>query len=212
MDFSYIRTNIEEYKKQFHQLAWKWTFVVVTKHQDRATTQACIDLWIQNIAESRIDTAIKKKQKLTGNFTYHMIWHVQTNKVKKAVACFDVIQSVDSIKLLTHIQKHAKEQQKHITILLQINATNEPQKYGFSIEEIHEAIQLTKHHPFVSLAWCMCMWKASDKKTTTEAFIRTKEICTKYTLPLISCWMTEDRKTAVAVWSTMVRIWSWCFN
>lgn len=198
--------------ESFKKLSWQWTFVVVTKYQDLATTQACINLWIKHIAESRVDAAIKKKASLIGSFTYHMIWHLQTKKVKKAVACFDVIQSVDSFKLLTHIQKHAQQQQKQLIILLQINATSEPQKYGFSLEEIHEAIHLAKNHPYVSLQWCMCMWKAWDIDATTEAFMRTKEICTQYALPLISCWMTQDREIALATWSTMLRIWSWCFN
>jgi uncharacterized pyridoxal phosphate-containing UPF0001 family protein len=58
-----------------------------------------------------------------------MIGHLQSNKVKKAVACFDVIQSVDSLKILRLLQKETTIQKKHIDILLQINATQEPQKY-----------------------------------------------------------------------------------
>ena len=212
MNVSHIHDNLQRYTDACAQAKQSCELVVVTKYQDTATTQLCIDWWIRHIAEARIDAAIEKKQHLQGDFTYHMIWHVQTNKAKKAVEHFDVIQSVDSMKLLKHIHKHAEHLQKKLTILLQINATQEQQKYGFSPEEIHEAISYARDHPYVSLAWCMCMWKAWDNNATREAFTLTTKICTNYTLPLISCGMTQDRPIAIAAWSTMLRIWSWCFN
>jgi uncharacterized pyridoxal phosphate-containing UPF0001 family protein len=58
----------------------------------------------------------------------------------------------------------------------------------------------------------MCMWKSWDTVSTKEAFIFTKNICNKHQLPISSLGMTQDWKTAIEQWSTIIRIWSWLFN
>jgi uncharacterized pyridoxal phosphate-containing UPF0001 family protein len=80
-----------------------------------------------------------------------MIGHLQSNKVKDAVKTFDMIQSVDSLKLIDALQKEAQKQDKKLAILLQANFSNEAQKYGFSLTEMHQAILHTKAQPNLDL-------------------------------------------------------------
>lgn len=207
-----IQKNLNSFTSYFKKHKRAWTLVAVTKYQDLATTQLCIDLGISHIAESKVQVALQKKQCLHGTYTYHMIGHLQSNKVAQAVSCFDMIQSVDSNKLIHKLGKETNKQQRDIDILLQVNINQEDQKYWFMIWDIPAAIVLFSEYPYLHLQWCMCMWKQWNSSKTSGIFQQLRELCSINSLPICSMGMTQDRKIAIEHWSTILRIWSWLFT
>ena len=106
------------------------TLVGVTKAQTTETIITAINAGLTNIGENRIQEASDKfkKIKLCNNITKHMIGHLQSNKVKKAIEIFDRIDSIDSKKLANKINIVATAQKKRILTLLEINTSGEKEK------------------------------------------------------------------------------------
>ncbi len=114
------------------------TLVAVTKNHEAQVITDIQALGVMNIGENRVQEAKHKQEDLGHNGTWHLIGHLQTNKVKQAVELFDIIESVDSSRLLEAINTEAEKKDKVQDILLQINIAGEEQKSGFSPDEYEE--------------------------------------------------------------------------
>lgn len=122
--------------------------IAVTKYFSKEAMIAAYEAGLRDFGESRVIEASEKINSLPDevrkNSTFHLIGHLQTNKVKQAVKNFDYIHSVDSIKLAQSISQHASEIDKVQKVLIQINNANEEQKFGFSKDEVFEAFEQIK--------------------------------------------------------------------
>ena len=112
--------------------------VAVTKNQGVTAMQEAIDSGITTVGENRIQEAVGKKNQLDRQVEWHLIGHLQTNKVGQAVAAFDLIQSVDSERLAVAINRIAAQQGKKQDVLLQVNIGNEETKFGVSPGELNK--------------------------------------------------------------------------
>ena len=117
------------------------TLGVVSKYSTLDETEAAILGGAEVLCESRVQDAELKISAL-GHYSvqWHMIGHLQSNKVKKAVRLFDCIQSVDSLELLGKIQSEAALLDKVVSVLLQVNIASDPKKFGFSSQCFCELI------------------------------------------------------------------------
>ncbi|MDP8211821.1 MAG: YggS family pyridoxal phosphate-dependent enzyme [Candidatus Zapsychrus exili] len=109
------------------------TLVGVTKYVELNKVKEAIEYGIEHIGENRVQDAREKFEELDSSgfeVIKHMIGHLQTNKVKSAVEIFDLIQSVDSLKLALEIDKCARAVNRRVDILIQINISGEEQKFG----------------------------------------------------------------------------------
>ena len=120
----------------------KPNIIAVTKYFDENAIILAYNAGLRDFAESRVIEASEKISNLPDdvkeNSTFHFIGHLQTNKVKKAVALFDFIHSVDSLKLAEKISQEAEQIGKVQKVLIQINNAGEEQKFGYSKDEIFE--------------------------------------------------------------------------
>jgi len=118
------------------------TIVGVTKTHPPEIITAAINAGLTNIGENRVQEALDKFNKLqiVNRITKHMIGHLQSNKINKAVETFDRIDTIDSKKLANKINKRAVQLNKTIPALLEINISGEKQKYGFPPEEIDDIL------------------------------------------------------------------------
>lgn len=136
-----VKENLSRIQEEI--APYRPNIIAVTKYFDEEAIEAAYQAGLRNFGESRVAEAIEKiarlPQQVRENSTFHFIGHLQSNKVKKAVEHFDLIQSVDSLKLAQAISGSAKALQKVQKILLQLNNANEVQKFGFSKEELFEA-------------------------------------------------------------------------
>lgn len=133
-----VQANVEKIKTQI--APYNPTIVAVTKYFDESQILKYYEIGFRDFGENRVKDAIEKIKKLPKevieNSRFHLIGHLQTNKVKLAVGNFDLIHSVDSLKLAQAISEEAKNKGIVQKILLQINNANEEQKSGFSPDEI----------------------------------------------------------------------------
>ncbi len=111
------------------------TLVAVTKNHPPATLAEALALGVTDIGENRVQEARHKKELVTVGGRWHLIGHLQSNKVRQAVALFDVIESIDSARLLAAVDAEAARIGKIQEVLLQLNIAGEEQKSGFARED-----------------------------------------------------------------------------
>jgi len=126
----------------------------VSKYQPVAVVQPVVDAGVTVLGESRVQEAHEKLPQLTGVSEAHLIGRLQRNKARRAVALFDLIQSVDRLSLAEAIARGAAAAGKHQRILLQVNLGREPQKGGVLPEALPELWALPTYSAGVSRSQC----------------------------------------------------------
>lgn len=210
-----VRENIERIR---HEIApYNPIIIAVTKYFDESAIIKYYEEGFRDFGENRVKEAVEKIEKLSEEIKktsrFHLIGHLQTNKVKYAVGNFELIHSVDSLKLAIALNEEAEKKGIVQKILLQINNANEVQKSGFSREEIYKCFpEVIK---MKSLKVCGVMNMApieSGEERLHELFGDIKQIYddlqSKYNVKLehISMGMSGDYKVAVEEGATMIRL------
>ena len=131
--------------------------IAVTKNHPVEEMQEAIDAGIMNIGENRVQEALDKAETLEREVKWHLIGHLQTNKVKHAVRQFDLIHSVDSMRLAHEINKAAEKFGKVQNILVQINLAREESKSGIYREDLDEMLADIDELDSVRLQGFMCI-------------------------------------------------------
>jgi pyridoxal phosphate enzyme (YggS family) len=160
------------------------------------------EVGVKAFAENKVQEALPKVAEIK-DVDWHFIGKLQSNKVKKAVECFRMIQSVDSIKLAEKIDKSAAELVKKMEILLQVNFSND-ERQGFSEKEIGKAVERVKELLNIDLQGIMMV--APLKKEPELYFLKAKKLFDKHNFKYLSMGMTEDWKPAIKCGANMVRI------
>jgi PLP dependent protein len=197
-----IATNIKDMRER---IGGNTRLIVITKGRSLAEINEAISAGITEIGENRVQEAAEKLPLLPKNIIRHMVGHLQSNKVKDAVALFDVIQSVDSVKLAAKIAKEATAQKKRIIAYLQVNVSGKGTQGGFSAGEIEGAAMKIRamQSDYFAVEGLMVI---ASKENAREDFRKAGEICGKLGLPVFSAGMSGDYKIAVGEGSNMVRI------
>ena len=210
-----IRKNIEKIKAQI--VPYTPTIVAVTKYFDESQILKYYELGFRDFGENRVKDAVEKMKKLPKevlqNSKFHLIGHLQTNKVKLAVGNFDLIHSVDSLKLAQAISVEAKAKGITQKILLQINNANEEQKSGFSPSEIKEQFMDILKLDNIKVCGVMNMAPInSSKENLHKLFGNIKQIYDELQsefgveLNQISMGMSNDFRIALEEGATIIRL------
>ena len=215
IDSSLVELNLNAIKQKIAHYNVK--IIAVTKYFGLKAMQAGYEAGIRDFAESRALESIEKIQKLPDeireNSTFHFIGHLQTNKADKVVKHFDVIHSVDSLKVAQAISKTACSLNKKEKILLQVNNAGEEQKSGYEKEQLKKELNDILALPGVEVIGLMNMAPlGADEKTLDELFSDIRKFRDELekefviTLPELSMGMSDDYEVAVRNGATMVRI------
>lgn len=210
-----VRENIEKIKTQI--VPYTPTIVAVTKYFDESQILKYYELGFRDFGENRVKDAVEKMKKLPEevlqNSKFHLIGHLQTNKVKLAVGNFDLIHSVDSLKLAQAISVEAKAKGITQKILLQINNANEEQKSGFSPSEIKEQFMDILKLDNIKVCGVMNMAPInSSKENLHKLFGNIKQIYDELQsefgveLNQISMGMSNDFRIALEEGATIIRL------
>lgn len=188
------------------------TIVAVTKNQSVQQIKK-LPTRITDVAENKIQEAEQKFAQLSDRkFKKHFIGNLQKNKINKAIQLFDVIQSVDSEELAEEINKKAT---KPIEIMLQINISNDPAKFGFSPKEVKTAISKVNKLKNLKIIGLMTILKEYDNpKDTKKDFLDmqnlfmelNKSIMQKTPMKHLSMGMSQDFEQALEAGSNMLRL------
>ncbi|MCI5824393.1 MAG: YggS family pyridoxal phosphate-dependent enzyme [Candidatus Gastranaerophilales bacterium] len=212
---SNIKENIKEIEQQLAHSQVK--IIAVTKYYGVDRLVEAYDEGLRNFGENKVVDAITKieslSQKIRDDSIFHLIGHLQSNKVKKAVKYFDVIHSVDSLKLAQKIDLEAKALNKRQKILLQVNYAKEESKTGFSVEELFKAYAEMRKLENIKIEGLMTMAPKSMSEGGLYALFdgvkKIKfELNSKYedSMEELSMGMSQDYLVAIKCGSTMIRL------
>ncbi|MDF2521603.1 MAG: YggS family pyridoxal phosphate-dependent enzyme [Clostridia bacterium] len=138
-----IKNNIEAIKKEIEGICLKSgknpddiTIIAVTKTVDTDRINYAVDCGMTNLGENKVQEIMDKYEPVNKNVKWHLIGHLQTNKVKYIIDKVELIHSVDSVKLAEEISKKALKNNLIKEVLVQVNVAKEESKFGIDIEEV----------------------------------------------------------------------------
>lgn len=222
-----ISDNIKAVRERIAQAAEKAgkrpediTLVGVTKNFGVEDMQAALDSGIEIVGENRVQELLDKYDRVRPQ-QWHMIGHLQTNKVKYIVGKVSLIQSVDSVHLLEEIEHQAEKKNVIADILLQVNTSGEQTKFGASVDEIWgliEKVQTLSHIRVRGLMTIAPLYVSGVSNrlhfcNTQKLYIDIKE--KKYdniSMDYLSMGMSGDFCEAILCGSNMVRVGSAIFG
>jgi len=200
------------------------TLIAVSKTKPIADVQEAYDAGQRHFGENMVQELVEKQEALPKDIKWHLIGHLQTNKVKYIAPFISLIESVDSLKLLQEINKHAEKNKRVIDCLLQIYIADEETKYGLDFDE---AIELLRSEEFTALKHVrirglMGIATNTDvEKQIKDEFYELKTFFDGIKLSffrkddyfdILSMGMSSDYKIAIEQGSNMVRLGSTIFG
>ena len=209
-----IEKNIKNIKKNICGAQ----LIVVTKKQNVDDIKKVYQAGEKNFGENRVIDLIRKKDLLASDIKWHMIGHLQTNKVKLITPFIHLIQSVDSTKLLNKINDCGKQDNRKINCLIQIKIAQEETKYGFSEKESLVLLKSNyeNKYPYVNIKGVMGMASLTHNTEQIKSeFKHLKQIYDSLkssTNKILSMGMSNDYKIAHEMGSNMIRIGSSIFK
>lgn len=209
----------ENYKTIKSTLPTDVQLVTVSKTHPVEIIQQVYDLGQRVFGENKVQELIEKHPKLPQDIQWHLIGHLQTNKVKYIAAFIDTIQSVDSEKLLIEIDKQAERNDRKIKVFLQVKIAEEDTKYGLEIDEAKELFlnYLNGQFPNIIILGLMGMATFTENKNQVKKeFSVLKHLFDQLSvtsqLETLSMGMSDDYLTAIETGANSVRIGSAIFG
>lgn len=200
-----MKEAIEELKKEIGNDV---TLVAVSKTKPNEDILKAYDLGLRDFGENYVQELTSKMDSLPEDINWHMIGHLQTNKVRDIVKRnIYLIESVDSFKLAKEINKEAIKQDKKVNILIEVNIANDPNKTGIHTTELDNLINEVKELPNINLKGLMAIAPhTEDTNQIRISFKEMKKLKDKYNFELLSMGMSSDYKIAIEEGTDIIRI------
>lgn len=216
-----IKSQLEQVKANIPEQV---TLVAVSKTKPDENLMEAYEAGQRILGENKVQELVGKSERLPKDIIWHMIGHLQSNKVKYIAPFVSLIHAVDSQKLLKEINKEAKKNDRVIDCLIQLHIAEEENKFGFSPENIEEQISEIKAKDWqnIRIVGLMGMATFTDNqeqirmefRTLKQSFERLKEtaFAGDDAFKTISMGMSGDYQMAIEEGSTMVRVGSTIFG
>ena len=207
------------------------TLVCVSKFHANEAIMEAYDCGERDFGESRVQELLPKYEALPKDIRWHLIGHLQTNKVKQIVPFVHMIHSVDSVRLLDTINREAEKIGRRVKVLLEVHVAKEETKSGFTPKEFEQLIihnsKFIIDYPWVEICGVMGMaTNTDDQDEWRRCFRKIKSLASHLSpianseasisssneRPIISMGMSDDYLVAIEEGSTMVRIGSTIFG
>ncbi|WP_226064778.1 YggS family pyridoxal phosphate-dependent enzyme [Kaistella polysaccharea] len=193
--------------------------VAVSKTHESNTIKQVYDLGQRVFGENKVQELVEKYDVLPKDIQWHLIGHLQTNKVKYIAEFINTIQSVDSRKILQEINKQAEKYNRTINILLQVKIAEEETKYGLEIHEVKELFQEYVAGNFKNVKVLGLMGMATftdDHRQVEKEFTMLnnlfEQLSRQQPLSILSMGMSNDYEVAIGCGANSVRIGSAIFG
>ena len=218
-----IKNNLEIINEKIKKAALKANrspeeikLVAVTKTATTEQIKEAINAGVKIIGENKVQEAKEKYQILTADTEWHLVGHLQTNKVKYAIEIFDCIQTVDSIKLAKEIDKRSLQFGKTTNVLVEVNVSGEETKYGIKPEEVEPFLKEISEFSRIRVRGLMTIAPIieEDKEEVRPYFRKLRELSEEIKskninnlkMDYLSMGMTDDFEVAIEEGANMVRI------
>ncbi len=217
-----VRENLESVRERIERACLRTgrspdeiTLVAVTKTVGPDRIQEAVDAGVRVLGENRVQEAEAKIGAVRGEVAWHMVGHLQRNKVRKAVGMFDVIQSVDSLRLAEEVDRRGEEAGRVVDMMVEVNTSGEETKHGVSPEDAVDLTGKISELPHSGIKGLMTIGAFTDDERVVRACFRTlrglAEDVRRAGIPdvemrYLSMGMTSDFEPAIEEGSNMVRI------
>lgn len=217
-----LKRNIEQVLERIEKAALKCgrkpeeiKLIAVTKTVDSETINLAFDFGLKDFGENRVQELLKKFDKVNPAASFHMIGHLQTNKVKYLIDKVKSIHSIDSLKLAQEVDKRFGEKQKSIEALIQIHTAKEETKFGLNPEELENFLNEAQNLKNIKFTGLMTIGTLTvDETEIRRCFSLLRNLRDTYShfqsdnidLRELSMGMTSDFEIAIEEGSTIVRI------
>lgn len=197
------------------------TLIAVSKTKPVPMLEEAYAAGARDFGENKVQEIVSKKPQLPKDIRWHMIGHLQRNKVGQVLGKAVLIHSVDSLRLAQQIETDAAKAGLDVDILLEVNVAREESKYGFMLEEVEDAIMTIKDFPHVHIKGLMTIAPFVEnpeenrgifKKLFEFAVDIDKKNIDNVTMGVLSMGMTGDYEVAVEEGATMVRVGTGIFG
>jgi PLP dependent protein len=179
----------------------------VSKTVDAARIRAAVAAGVTTLGENRVQEAKSKIAELGRLAAWHLIGHLQTNKVKDALDLFDLIHSLDRLELARELERRAAAQGRVVDALLQVNAAAEATKGGVAPDAVGETLDLIGKLGHVRVRGLMTIPPEVERSEESRPwFRRLRELAERHGLPELSMGMSGDFEVAIEEGATMVRV------
>jgi len=217
-----ISSNLAEFSKELSNFSL--TLVAVSKTYPNESILEAYSAGQRHFGENKVQELCAKYESLPKDINWHLIGHLQSNKVKYCAPFVYLIHSVDSVKLLLEINKEGKKNNRKIQVLLQIHIADEETKFGFSLEEIQTLLSSEVLDSLTHVAIIGFMGMATNTSDESKVQQEFKLLHTFYdsckpqffkkkmVFTELSMGMSSDYRLALKEGSTMVRIGSSLFG
>ncbi|MBK7958568.1 MAG: YggS family pyridoxal phosphate-dependent enzyme [Bacteroidetes bacterium] len=195
--------------------------IAVSKYQSLEDIRALYDIGQRDFAENRVQSLLERRESLPEDIRWHLIGHLQTNKVKSIVSFVSMIHAVDSQKLLEAIQAEAAKMNRQMNVLLQMHVAREETKFGLDETELFEIIALYQKGNYPNIQLCGMMGMATnsdDESIVSNEFAHIQALFSKVKMQLnneafceLSIGMSGDYRIALKHGATMIRVGSLLF-
>ena len=203
------------------------TLIAISKQKPVSDIISAVKAGIQHIGENRVEEGIAKiphvDENVLGSLTWHMVGHVQSRKAKPVIQHFNVVQSVDSLRLARRLSRFSSEQNRQLEVMLEINVSGEASKYGFAGYNWHRDAAVKDRMwsdlveilalPYLNVRGLMTMapYDADEltiRRVFSDLFALREEVQVSLNMPLpdLSMGMTNDFELAIAEGATMIRV------
>ena len=186
--------------------------IVVTKTWPADVVQQVVDTGTRILGESRVQEAQHKVPEVAGTVSWHLVGHLQRNKVKQALPLFDLIHSVDTLRLAKEISRWAVRRNTPTRVLVQVNTSGEASKFGISPNAALDLVLQVDDLQGVSVAGLMTIGAFDpDPEIARPNFVLLRQIRDRIAIhkppvSILSMGMTSDFEVAIEEGATMIRV------
>lgn len=214
-NYNYVKQQVEETAKACGRDPKEITLIAVSKTKPLENIEELIEIGVEDFGENKVQELCDKYEHVSQPVHFHLIGHLQTNKVKYIVDKACLIHSVDSLKLAQTIQKEAAKKQVIAQILIEVNVAEEDSKFGLHTEDVIPFIQEISTMPNLHVNGLMTIAPFVDDPEDNRKYFRTlKQLSLDITsknidnidMNVLSMGMTNDYKVAIEEGATMVRV------
>lgn len=191
------------------------TLIAVSKTKPSSDIQTLYDYGVRDFGENKVQELTSKYEELPKDIRWHLIGHLQTNKVKYIVDKVYMIHSVDSVKLAMEIEKEATKKDCIVNILVQVNVANEDSKFGLETENVIKIVEDIAKLPHIRIKGLMTIAPfVDDGEENRKYFNQLKQLSVdikaknidNVCMDMLSMGMSGDFKTAIEEGATHVRV------
>ncbi len=224
----YLKQNIQQVKSKIKAAAERsgrnWEdihLIAVTKNFSAEVVQAAVDNGIVLLGENRVQEAKSKIDLVKGDVKWHLIGHLQRNKVKTAIELFSMIQSLDSFRLAEEIQKRAEQAERVIDVLVQVNIGREKTKYGIDPDDTESFVKEVAQLPNLKIRGLMTIAPFKEDPEDVRLYFRQlynifeslkEKSIRNVSMEYLSMGMSHDFEVAIEEGANMVRIGTGIFG